>query len=77
MAKPTHKLEVHREPSGFYWRIVAKNGQTVCDGAESYERRGKLARSVRRLLDAITNGTVDVAALLPEREPAKGKPVKT
>lgn len=32
------------------WRLVARNGKTVADGAESYKRRGEAVRAVKRVI---------------------------
>lgn len=74
--KPTHRLELYRARDGHRWRIRARNNRIVAEGGEAYVQRAGLVRSVRRLFRALMFETLDIAAILPVRKPAKAKGTK-
>lgn len=44
------KYEVYRDARfDWRWRLVAKNGKTVADGAEGYSTKSNCMRAVRRI----------------------------
>lgn len=47
---------------GWRWRLVAKNGRIVADGAESYSSRGNVMRALNTLPVDDTVVTVDATA---------------
>ncbi len=48
------KFVVYEDVAGEWrWRIVAKNGATVADGAEGYVSKRNVLRAARRVWDSI------------------------
>lgn len=43
----------------WYWRLVARNGKTVADGAEGYQRRAACMRMAMKATRALTFEIVD------------------
>jgi hypothetical protein len=65
----THRLKFYDFGRGErYWHIDAVNGETICEAHIAYGKHATMVRSVRRLLDAIKNGTVDVSELGEKKE---------
>ena len=56
------KVEYYRDAKGEWrWRMKARNGRIVADGAEGYKRRIDCVRQYARIAGAIEAGTVKVA----------------
>lgn len=43
----------------WYWRLKARNGKIIADGAEAYTRRGDVLRAIGRFT-RLLKGTVEV-----------------
>jgi len=46
--------------SVWYWRLKAKNGKTIADGAESYSNRGNVKRACNKVAAFFKPGSVTI-----------------
>ena len=54
MAKPNLTTEVYADRAGLYrWRVIARNGQTVCSSGESFASKGNASRAVKAFVRGI------------------------
>jgi uncharacterized protein YegP (UPF0339 family) len=57
-------IQTYRDRTGEYrWRMRAKNGRIIADGAEGYKTKRGARRAAERLLDIVRNSTVDIREL--------------
>lgn len=55
-------IEVYKDHKGEHrWRLVARNGRIIADGAEGYTRKAGAQRAARRFLEIIVNETIEIA----------------
>lgn len=55
------KFDVYQDATGEWrWRLVARNGRIVADGAESYASKRNARRAARRLWFAFFNNEVEL-----------------
>lgn len=47
------RFEFYVNWSGWYWRLRAKNGRIVADGAEDYSTRSNVRRAIKRHQSAL------------------------
>lgn len=54
------RFHVYQDKSGAWrWRMVARNGETVADGGQSYTRQRDALRAVKRIMAARWELTAD------------------
>lgn len=56
------KVEFYLSRAGgqWYWRLVARNGRTIADGAEGYSRKASVERAFYRMFHQLRQEGVDV-----------------
>jgi len=53
--KPSFRIEYFETAYGWYWRIKAKNGRKISDGAEGYASEAKVKRAINRFIDLMVD----------------------
>lgn len=57
---PSVKTQKGDKPNGWYWRLKAKNGKTLADGADSYSNRGNVKRACGKVAALMKPGSVTI-----------------
>jgi uncharacterized protein YegP (UPF0339 family) len=45
------KFEIYQAEDGFRWRLRARNGKIIADGAEAYKRASAALRMIMKITD--------------------------
>lgn len=52
-------FQVHKGSDGqWYWRLVAKNGETISDSAEGYRRRSACKNAIERVKAVVATAEI-------------------